>query len=121
MKESAPAPPPVLHPAQSPEQTLRRLFLTLFLRGRGARGLQKSGVPKSVASKLTWALVIYALVGCIALSLVRQPTFVLSIYLHAMTFVFLGMFIAASSGEVLFNKEEADILMHRPIDRKSVV
>jgi hypothetical protein len=32
-----------------------------------------------------------------------------------MTFVFLGMFIAASAGEILFNKEESDILLHRPV------
>ena len=121
MSGPVPAQPPVLHPAASPERTLRRLFLTLFLRGRGARGLQKSGVPKSVASKLTWALVIYALVGCVAFSMLGQPTFVLSIYLHAMTFVFLGMFVAASSGEVLFNKEEADILMHRPITSRQLL
>ncbi len=48
----------------------------------------------------------------------RQPVFALSLYLHAMTFVFLGMFVAASSGEVLFNKEEGDILLHRPIEPK---
>lgn len=121
MSESAPIQPPVLNPASTPERTLRRLFLTLFLRGRGARGLQKSGAPKSVATKLTWALVIYALVGLVALTFLRQPVFVLSVYLHAMTFVFLGMFVAASSGEMLFNKDEADILMHRPITSRQLL
>jgi len=121
MNEPASAQPPVLNPAASPERTLRRLFLMLFLRGRGARGLQKSGAPKSVASKLALALVMYAVVGCVAISFARQPTFVLSIYLHAMTFVFLGMFVAASSGEVLFNREEADILMHRPITPRQLL
>jgi len=91
------------------------------LRGRGARGLQKSGAPKSVANKLLLALVTYAVVGCVAFSFLGQPTFVLSVYLHAMTFVFLGMFVAASSGEVLFNKEEADILMHRPITARQLL
>ena len=113
--------PPVLRPAAAPERTLRRLFLTLFLRGRGARGLQKSGVPKSVASKLGWALFIYAVVGLAALAFVRQNVFLLSVYLHGMTFVFLGMFIAASSGEVLFNKEEADILLHRPVTPRALL
>ncbi|MBN8248977.1 MAG: hypothetical protein J0L84_16230, partial [Verrucomicrobia bacterium] len=32
-----------------------------------------------------------------------------------MTLMFLGMFVAASSGEVLFNRDEADILGHRPV------
>jgi hypothetical protein len=101
--------------ARSPERTLRRLFLTLFLRGRSSRGLQKETTPKSVGSKLALTLVFYALFGLFALFFRGQPVFALSVYLHGMTFVFLGMFIAASAGEVLFNKEEADILLHRPV------
>jgi len=101
--------------ARSPERTLRRLFLMLFLRGRSSRGLQKETAPKSVGSKLALTLVFYALFGLFALFFHGQPVFALSVYLHGMTFVFLGMFIAASAGEVLFNKEEADILLHRPV------
>jgi len=101
--------------ALSPERTLRRLFLTLFLRGRSSRGLQKDAAPKSVGSKLGLTLAFYALFGLFALFFRGQPVFALSVYLHGMTFVFLGMFIAASAGEVLFNKEEADILLHRPV------
>ena len=105
-------PPPVLpEPIPRPEQTLRRLFLTLFLRGRGARGLNKQGAPKSIGDKLALTLVFYALFGCMALAFLHQPVFALAAYLHAMTFVFLGMFVASSAGEILFNKEEADILM----------
>ena len=51
-----------------------------------------------------------------AFALARPPIFVISLYLHATTFAFLGMFLTSSVGEVLFNKEEADILLHRPID-----
>ena len=110
-------PPPLPAPkaALSPEQTLRRLFLTLFLRGRSARGLRKQSAPKSIGSKLMLTLLMYAFVGLVALTFLNQPVFALSVYLHAMTLVFLGMFVAASAGEVLFNKEEADILMHRPV------
>jgi hypothetical protein len=107
--------------AARPEQTLRRLFLTLFLRGRGARGMTKDGVPASVGRKLFFTLAFYALFGCIALVLLRQPVFLLSAYLHAMTFVFLGMFVAASAGEILFNSEEADILLHRPVTPRALL
>ena len=99
----------------SPERALRHLFLTLFLRGRSSRGLRKEGAPKSVASKLALTLVFYALFGLFLLFLKGQTVFSLAVYLHGMTFVFLGMFVAASAGEVLFNKEEADILLHRPV------
>jgi len=107
--------------AASPERVLRRLFLTLFLRGRSARGLRKGGAPKSVARKLAVSLAFYALFGLFALTFLRQPVFALSVYLHAMTLVFLGMFVAASAGEVLFNKEEADILMHRPVEPRALL
>ena len=116
--------PPPLHaagPALSPGRTLRRLFLTLFLRGRSSRGLRKESAPKSVGSKLALALVFYALFGMFALFFLQQPVFALSVYLHAMTLVFLGMFVAASAGEVLFNKDEADILMHRPVTPRALL
>jgi hypothetical protein len=116
-----PLPPILPEPKPTPEKTLRRLFLTLFLRGRGARGLNKQGTPKSVGEKLALTLVFYALFGCMALAFLHQPVFALAVYLHAMTFVFLGMFIASSAGEILFNKEEADILMHRPITPKAML
>ena len=108
-------------PCPSPEKTLRRLFLTLFLRGHSSRGLQKDKAPTSVARKLAWTLAFYALLGMLALVFLRQPVFALSVYLHGMTFMFLGMFIASSAGEILFNKEEADILMHRPVEARSLL
>jgi hypothetical protein len=59
--------------------------------------------------------------GMLAFVFVRQPLFALSVYLHAMTLVFLGMFVASSAGEVLFNKEEADILLHRPVSARALL
>ncbi len=116
------APPPVLQEqVPSQEKTLRRLFLLLFLRGRGARGLNKQGVPKTVVEKLALTIVFYGLFGCMALMFVHQPVFALAVYTHAMTFVFLGMFVASSAGEVLFNKEEANILMHRPVAPRTML
>src|SRR5438552_4228790 len=105
----------------STERTLRRLFLTLFLRGRSARGIKKGDSPTNIGRKLSLALFFYAAIGLLALSLSGQKVFLLGIYLHAMTFVFLGMFVAMSAGEVLFNKEEADILLHRPIDSRALL
>ena len=112
-------PPPLpKQQVRTQAKVLRQLFLTLFLRGRGARGLNKKAVPQSIASKLSLTLFLYALIGGMAFLFLRQPVFALSVYLHAMTFAFLGMFIAASAGEILFNKEEGDILMHRPVSPK---
>ncbi|HVX84258.1 MAG TPA: hypothetical protein VH253_05530 [Phycisphaerae bacterium] len=113
---SAPIAPPV-----SANKALRRLFLTLFLRGRSVRGLQKSRLPSSLPKKLALTLLFYALFGGIAASTGNQPTIVTALFLHTMTLLFLAMFIAASSGEILFNREEADILLSRPISPRSLL
>jgi len=113
--------PPLVAPTLTPERTLRRLFLTLFLRGRSSRGLTKGSAPTSVGQKLALTLVFNGLFGLFALFFLGQPVFALSVYLHAMTFMFLGMFVAASAGEVLFNKEEGDILLHRPVTPQTLL
>jgi ABC-2 type transport system permease protein len=105
----------------TPERALRRLFLMLFLRGRGARGIKKAGAPTSVGRKLATVLLVYTLFGMMALSLAGQTVFALATYLHAMTFILLGLFVATSAGEMLFNREEADILLHRPIAPRALL
>jgi ABC-2 type transport system permease protein len=123
MSESVITPPPIIPAPRAPatEKTLRRLFLMLFLRGFSSRGLQRQGAPKSVFKKLWVILVIYALIGLVALAFMHQPVFALSVYLHAMTFVFLGMYVAASAGEILFNKNEGEILLHRPVTPRQLL
>ena len=102
-------------------RALRRLFLTLFLRGRTSRGLRRSSAPRSIGVKLFWTLAVYTFVGCSAFAFWERSLFVLSASLHAMTFLFLGMFVAASGGEVLFNEQEAEILLHRPVAPRSML
>ncbi|HEY1490232.1 MAG TPA: hypothetical protein VGF90_04260, partial [Verrucomicrobiae bacterium] len=115
--------PPVLNPAPAQTRTLRKLFLTLYLRGRSSRGLKLKKAPKSVGQRLAVALLIYTLFGLFTIGFLfnRQPLFALAIYAHSMTFVFLGMFVFSSAGEVLFNKDEAEILMHRPISPRDLL
>jgi hypothetical protein len=106
-------------PSQS--KVLRRLYLMLFLRGRSARGLNRKTASKSIGGKLAATLVFYALMGCICLTLYGQSLFSLSLYLHSAALFFIGMFVASSAGEVLFNKDEAEILLHRPLDPRSML
>jgi ABC-2 type transport system permease protein len=120
MNASAASTPPSEQPP-STTRTLRHLFLTLFLRGRTARGLQKQKAARSIGQKLAGTLALYALFGLFAIFFQRLPVFAFSAYLHAMTFSFLAMFVASSAGEVLFNKEEADILLHRPISPRELL
>ncbi len=119
-------PPPAAPPGRnesipSPERALRRLFLTLFLRGHSSRGLNLKRTPKSIGTKLIGALLLYSLIGLFALALHGASIFMLAVYLHSMTFLFLGMFVASAAGEMLFNRDEADILMHRPIEPRALV
>jgi ABC-2 type transport system permease protein len=119
---SAPATPPASgERVPSVWRTLRRLFLALFLRGRTSRGLQKKFLPKSVGGRLAGTLATYALFGLIGCLFGRLGVFGLSLYLHAMTFGFLALFVASSAGEMLFNKEEADILQHRPVGPRDLL
>ena len=105
----------------STSKTLRKLYLTLFLRGRSSRGLNKDRAPTSVGTKLWGTLALYGLIGLAALTFVGQPSFTLSFYLHGMSLLFLGMFVAASAGEILFNKDEPEILLHRPVDARTLL
>ena len=102
-------------PAPSAEKALRRLFLLVFIRGQSARGLTKESAPKSLFQKMLLILLIYGAMGLMAIFFATQKVFVQSVFLHSITFMALGMFVATSSGEALFNKEESEILMHRPV------
>jgi len=115
------AAPPILNPALPQARTLRRLFLTLYLRGRSSRGMRLKTAPKSIGKKLALILFVYTAVGLCACPFIHKPVFALAVYLHSITFVFLAMFVSSSAGEILFNKEEADILLHRPISPRELL
>lgn len=96
-------------------RALRRLFLTLFLRGRSARQLDPDKTPGSLQAKLALTLLAYFAVGLLQLIFLRQPPFGFALILHAGTFVLVGLYVASASGEILFNAQEADLLLHHPI------
>lgn len=104
-----------------PSKTLRRLYLTLFLRGRSSRGLQRGKEPKSISQKLFGVLALYFVIGAIGIAAIQRDVFLGGFFLHAMAMLFTGMFIAASAGEMLFNKDESEILGHRPIDPRQLL
>ncbi|MEO7099990.1 MAG: hypothetical protein ABI162_11555 [Luteolibacter sp.] len=106
-------------PSQS--KVLRQLYLMLFLRGRSSRGLNLKQGTKSIRARLGMTLFFYALMGCMGLLFFKQSLFSLSIYLHGASLFFVGMFVAASSGEILFNEQEAEILLHRPVAPRAML
>src|SRR4051794_32065119 len=100
MKAADPTAPPSI------EKTLRQLFLTIFLRGQSGRGLAKDKTPTAVVKRLWGFLLIYGLLGATTLFLSGQSTFVIAVSNHGLTFLMLGMFVASSAGDALFNKDE---------------
>ena len=73
-----------MNPAPPRARTLRRLFLTLFLRGRSSRGFKLQDRaeirrPKAGAR----AVYLRAVRTACAIAFMHQPVFALAIYLHA--------------------------------------
>jgi len=98
----------------SPDKVLRRLFWTLLFRGRAAQQAGAHQTRRQVGLGAT--LLIYAGVGIIpALFSQRADSFVFATALHGFTFMFASLTLASSAGTMLFMKEEAEILLHRPV------
>lgn len=104
----SPAAPP------SPASVLRSLFWKLLFRGRAA---QQAGAQKTRRQmSLGFTLLIYAMVGLLpALFAQNTESFVFACTLHGFTFMFASLSLASSAGTMLFMKEEAEILLHRPV------
>ena len=100
--------------APSPAKVLRSLFWKLLFRGRAA---QQAGAQKTRRQMgLGLTLLIYALVGLVpALFAQNVDLFVFACTLHGFTFMFASLTLASSVGTMLFMKEEAEILLHRPV------
>ena len=82
----------------SAERALRKLFLALFLRGRSGRGGAVEKAPTTIGRKLAGTMAVYALMGLFAIFFRGQTVFAVATYLHAMTFILLGMFISFMTG-----------------------
>ena len=100
--------------APSPAKVLRQLFWTLLFRGRAA---QQAGAQKTRRQMgLGLTLLIYAMVGLLPALFARNvDLFVFACTLHGFTFMFASLTLASSAGTMLFMKEEAEILLHRPV------
>ncbi|HEY1051911.1 MAG TPA: hypothetical protein VGE39_19200, partial [Prosthecobacter sp.] len=97
-----------------PAKVLRALFWKLLFRGRAAQqaGAQKTRRQIGLAATLG----LYALVGILPAMLARGvDSFIFASALHGFTFMFASLTLASNAGTMLFMKEEAEILLHRPV------
>jgi len=100
---------------QAPERVLRTLFWRLLWRGR-----TMPAAGQSARSKPRWGikanLLLYGLIGLLpALAAFVSKPLVFASALHGLTLLFAAMTLASTLGEVLFVREEAEILLHRPV------
>lgn len=98
------------------ERVLRSLFWKLFFRGRARQQAHGGRATMRKISTLLM-LVFYVIFGTVpALTVSFMDAFAFSAALHAMTLVLVLVNMAASAGSFLFNHEEAEILLHRPVE-----
>lgn len=115
MNSAAALPDKAPVPAPAPAKVLRALFWKLLFRGRAA---QQGGAQQARRQLgLAGTLAIYMLVGILPATMARGQTdsFIFACVLHACTFMFASLTLASNAGTMLFVKEEAEILLHRPV------
>ncbi|WP_395739126.1 hypothetical protein [Prosthecobacter sp.] len=103
---SAAAPPPA--------KVLRKLFWKLLFKGRAAQQAGMNQTRRQMGLGVT--MLVYALLG-LAPAFLSQfaNSFVFAVSLHSLTMMFASLTLASSAGTMLFMKEEAEILLHRPV------
>src|SRR5947209_18895741 len=89
-----------------------------MLRGRRQRQGRPSRLRPLIA--LSLSLGLFSLISLLALSFPRG-LFIYAGLLHALAFLIVGMNLATTGGQLLFNPEEAEVLLHRPIEPRSLL
>jgi len=104
----------------SPERVLRRLFWMLLFRGRVAQQAASAKPRRQLGLGLT--LGVFALIGIIPALFGRTADcFIFASALHGFTMMFASLSLATSAGTMLFMKEEAEILLHRPVTAQQML
>jgi len=101
-------------------RALLKCYWRLSMRGRVARSMGRGDKPRS----LLFVLGMYVFVGLMTGIMVvttHLDVFTYSIVVHAMTFFVVGMAITSESGDILFNTNESDVLVHRPIHPRTLL
>ena len=105
---------PAAERVPSPERVLRALFWKLLFYGRTAQHAQSH--RKHQRRSVAWQMVAYGALGLLpAIVAFQVDTLAYASLLHAYTLLFASLTLASSAGTMLFVREEAEILLHRPV------
>lgn len=99
---------------------LLKCYFRLSTRGRVTQSMSRGGKPRS----LYFVLGMYVFVGLmngLMLLGIEMDVFTYTVLLHSMTFFVVGMAVTAESGDILFNTNESDVLVHRPIHPRTLL
>ncbi len=99
-------------------RALLKCYFRLSMRGRVARSMGRGNKPRS----LLFVLAMYVIVGLMTgFAATQLDVFTFSMLVHAMTFFVVGMAVTSESGDILFNANESDVLVHRPIHPRTLL
>jgi hypothetical protein len=101
-------------------RALLKCYWRLSTRGRIARSMGSGGKPRSLIFLLVMYLVVGLMTGIIAFS-AHIDLFTYTLIIHAMTFFVVGMAVTSESGDILFNANESDVLVHRPVHPRTLL
>jgi hypothetical protein len=101
-------------------KALLRCYFRLSTRGRVAQAMGRGGKPRGLIFLVGMYMFVGLMNGVMLLS-IRLDLFTYTVMLHAMTFFVVGMALTAESGDILFNVNESDVLVHRPIHPRTLL
>jgi ABC-2 type transport system permease protein len=99
---------------------LLKCYFRLSTRGRVTQSMGRGGKRRS----LFFVLGMYVFLGLmngVMLLTIQLDVFTYTVMLHSMTFFVVGLAITAESGDILFNVNESDVLVHRPIHPRTLL
>jgi len=100
-------------------RALLKCYWRMSTRGRVAHAMGRGGKPRGIIFVLVMYVVVGFFTSMIAFSHIDLFTF--TIIVHSMTFFVVGMAVTSESGDILFNTNESDVLVHRPIHPRTLL
>jgi ABC-2 type transport system permease protein len=100
-------------------QALLKCYWRMSTRGGVARAMGGGGKPRGLIFVLVMYLIVGFFTSLIAFSHIDLFTF--TIIIHSITLFVVGMAITSESGDILFNTNESDVLVHRPIHPRTLL
>ena len=101
-------------------KALLKCYFRLSTRGRVTQSMSRGGKPRSLLFVLGMYMFLGLMNGLMLLT-IQMDVFTYTVMLHSMTFFVVGMALTAESGDILFNVNESDVLVHRPIHARTLL